>query len=125
MQYLLLCTNNPDAWHDPGPVTGDGVYDDWDTYTRAMADAGVLVSGAGLHTPEVATTVCVRDGERVLLDGPFMEAKEHIIGVYLIEVPDLDAALAWAAAIPNARTGKTEVRPVRPELTTEATLARA
>lgn len=125
MHYMLLCTNAPDAWEDPGPVKGDGVFDDWDAYTKALADAGVLVAGAGLHPPEVATTVSVRDGERVLLDGPFMEVKEHIIGMYLLELPDLDAALTWAARIPNARTGRTEVRPVRPELSVEETLARA
>ena len=124
MEYLLLIANAPDAWDDPGPVPGDGVAADFDAYTRALEDAGVLRGGAGLHSADIATTVRVRDGERLLVDGPFMEAKEHIVGMLLIDVPDLDAALDWAARVPNARTGSIEVRPTRPELSVEATLAR-
>lgn len=87
MEYLLLIANAPDAWDDPGPVPGDGVAADFDAYTRALEDAGVLRGGAGLHSADIATTVRVRDGERLLVDGPFMEAKEHIVGMLLIDVP--------------------------------------
>lgn len=129
MQYLLLAANAPDRWDDPGPdgwsEDGDGVMADWVLYTKALADAGVLVAGAGLYPPEMATSVRVRAGERLVADAPFAEVKEHIIGFYLLELPDLDAALDWAAKIPNARTGVVEVRPVRPELGVEATLRRA
>lgn len=125
MEYLLLIANAPDAWEDNDEDPGDGVFDDWTTYTAALRDAGVLVTGAGLHAPEIATSVRVRAGERVLADGPFAEVKEHIIGFYVLETPDLDVALDWAARVPNARTGVVEVRPVRPELSVEATLAAA
>lgn len=125
MEYLLLIANAPDEWDDPGPAGDDGVYSDWETYTRALNDAGVLVSGNGLHNADIATTVKVRDGERVLIDGPFIEAREHVIGYYVVETEDLDQALGWAAAAPNARTGSIEVRPIRPELSVEATLARS
>jgi hypothetical protein len=124
MEYLMLFANDPDGWDDPGPTGHDGVFDDWDAYTRALHDAGVLVSGAGLHPPDLATTVRVREGRRVVVDGPFMETKEHLIGYVVIEVSDLDAALDWAARVPNARTGSVEIRPVRAELTVSATLAR-
>ena len=124
MEYLLLIANAPDAWDDPGPTADDGVAADFDAYTRALEDAGVLRGGFGLHSADIATTVRVRDGERLLVDGPFMEAKEHIVGIYVIDVPDLDAAVNWAARAPNARTGSIEVRPTRPELSVEATLAR-
>jgi hypothetical protein len=124
MEYLLLIANAPDAWDDPGATPGDGVATDWNVYTRALEDAGVLRGGVALHGADIATTVRVRDGERLLVDGPFMEAKDHIVGIYLIDVPDLDTALKWAAKVPNARTGSIEVRPTRPELSVEATLAR-
>jgi hypothetical protein len=80
MQYLLLLANAPDAWSDAPAEGGDGVYDDWGTYTRALREAGALVAGAGLHPPETATSVRVRNGERLLTDGPFADSKEHLIG---------------------------------------------
>lgn len=123
MQYLLLVANSPDNWDDPGPSDGDEVYEDWAVYSKALHEAGVLVSGAGLHDPDMATSVRVKDGETLLADAPFADIKEHIIGFYLIETPDLDTALAWAARMPNARTGVTEVRPVRGELQLDASLS--
>jgi len=115
VKYLLLLANAPDAWDDPGPTGDDGVTGDWTTYTNALRDAGVLVSGAGLHDPDTATAVRVREGKRLLTDGPFAETKEHVVGFYMIDVPDLDSALDWAARVPNARTGVIELRPVRPD----------
>jgi len=123
MQYLFLLANAPDAWEDADARPDDGVIDDWTAYTRALQDAGVLLAGAGLHTPESATTVQMRGGRRVLSDGPFADTKEHLVGFYLLELPDLDAALEWAAKVPNVRTGTVEVRPVQPQLTPEQTLA--
>ena len=76
-----------------------------------------------MHGPETATAVQVRDGHRLLIDGPFSETKEHLIGFYIIDVPDLDAALGWAARVPNVRTGTVEVRPIRPDSATDAVLA--
>src|SRR6202012_2005792 len=62
---------------------------------------------------ETATTVRVRDGETLVTDGPFTETKELLGGYYLIDVPDLDAALGWAAKLPNAGDGSAEGPPVR------------
>jgi len=62
--------------------------------------------------PDTATTVRVRDGERITTDGPFAETKEILGGFYLIDVPDLDAAIEWAAKIPASPYGSIEVRPV-------------
>jgi hypothetical protein len=108
MQYLLILTHAPDAWENDDAARAD----DWPLYTRALADAGVLVGGAALHSPETATTVQVRSGQTLLTDGPFAETKEHLLGYYVIDVPDLDAALGWAAKVPSVRTGSVEVRPV-------------
>jgi hypothetical protein len=84
---------------------------EWVKYTRAAKDAGVLAAAEQLTHTETATSVRVRDGgERLITDGPFMETKEHLLGFYLIDVPDLDAALEWAARMPAARTGTVEVR---------------
>ncbi len=118
VKYLLLLANAPDAWDDPGPTGDDGVTGDWTTYTNALRDAGVLVSGAGLHDPDTATAVRVREGKRLLTDGPFVETKEHVVGFYMIDVPDLDSALDWAARVPNARTGVIEVRPAASAIST-------
>ena len=71
-----------------------------------------MVSGEPLYGNDTATTVSVRDGETVTTDGPFVDIKEVIGGYYVVDVPDLDAAIALAARIPDARVGAVEVRPV-------------
>ncbi len=111
MQYMLILAAAPDAWPHNTPAD-DGVVDDWQLYTRALHAAGVLVGGHGLHGNDTATTVRVRSGRPTVTDGPFADTKEHIIGYYLIETPDIDEALAWAAKAPNARIGSVEVRPL-------------
>ena len=73
--------------------------------------AGMWVFTGGLHSPSTATVVRHREGEALLTDGPFTEAKEHIGGIYVIRAPDLDAALAWAYKIAEATTLPIEVRP--------------
>jgi hypothetical protein len=111
MQYLMLLTIDPTASDSPEAAQRD----DWGAYTQALIEAGIMVSGAGLQGIETATTVQVRAGERLLTDGPFADTKEHLLGFYLIDVPDLDTALEWAAKVPNVRTGSVEVRPVMPD----------
>jgi hypothetical protein len=81
-----------------------------------MAQAGVIVRGDGLHGPQVATTVRVRDGKRMVQDGPFADTKEQLGGYFVIEVADLDAALEWAARAPSATYASVEVRPVLPPM---------
>lgn len=127
MHYLLLLTNAPDAWDAtktmPADATDDGVIEDWSAYTHALHQAGVLVSGSGLRGPDTATSVRVRQGRRLLTDGPFADTKEHLIGYYVIDVPHLDVALDWAARVPNVRTGTIEVRPLVPGSDTDTMLA--
>ena len=83
-------------------------------YTQALTQAGVMIGGAGLQLPGRATTIRLRDGKRQVQDGPFAEAKEQLGGYYVIDVPDLDHALDWAARCPAASTGTIEVRPNLP-----------
>ena len=81
-------------------------------YGEALQAAGVLVGGAGLESPQTATTVSVRNGKRQVHDGPYAETKEFLAGFGIIEVPDLDAALEWAARHPAAAYASVEVRPL-------------
>jgi len=74
--------------------------------------AGIFVGGAGLVSPESATTVSIRDGKRLVQDGPYAETKEFLAGFGIIEVPDLDTALEWAARHPAAGFATIEVRPL-------------
>ena len=81
-------------------------------YADAMRKAGVHVGGERLRPASSATTVHVEDGTTKLLDGPYAETREQLGGFHVIDVPDLDAALAWAARCPSTRCGRVEVRPV-------------
>lgn len=85
----------------------------WMDYTQAAQDAGVLLAGDQLEATTTATTVVVRDGKRIVTDGPFAETKEVLGGYYLFECANLDEALDWAAKCPAAYMGgKIEVRPI-------------
>jgi hypothetical protein len=81
-------------------------------YGEALHAAGVFVGGAGLGSPQAATTVSVRDGKRQVHDGPYAETKEFLAGFGIIDVPNLDAALEWAARHPAASHSLIEVRPL-------------
>jgi hypothetical protein len=83
-------------------------------YRAAMVKAGIYVTGNRLRNASTATTVSVVDGRTHVIDGPYAEAKEQLGGFHLIDVPDLDTALAWAARCPSAARGRVEVRPVWP-----------
>ena len=78
-----------------------------------MEASGTFVFGGALHGPDAATVVGVPNGSLVTTDGPFVEAKEHIAGFYIINADDLDAALAWAGKVVDATNHPIEVRPFR------------
>jgi hypothetical protein len=80
---------------------------------NALRDDGRLLAAEPLHPIDTATTVRVRNGRVSVTDGPFAETKEQLAGFYLVDAADLDEAIQIAAAIPPARTGSVEVRPVR------------
>ncbi|MBS1859390.1 MAG: YciI family protein, partial [Acidobacteria bacterium] len=81
-------------------------------YMQAMTEAGVLKSSHGLHPTSSATTVRVRSDKTQVLDGPYPDTREQLGGFHIIEAPDLDAAIAWAARSPTALHGVVEVRPL-------------
>jgi hypothetical protein len=112
MQYMLLIYNDPalePAYGTPEFNTMMGGF--FALNERLKAD-GVLRGGEGLQGVETATSLRVKAGRVETMDGPFAETREHLGGFYLIEVPDLDAALRYAALIPSAHFGTIEVRPL-------------
>jgi hypothetical protein len=113
MQYALLIYSAIEASEDTD-LTERDAGDEWTAYTRALKHADALVSLARLQSVDTATSVRVREGEQLLTDGPFIETKEHLLGFYLVEAPNLDTALDWAARMPLSRFGTVEVRPVLP-----------
>ena len=113
MKYMLMDYVNEAGW--PELSTDDkerwlGVYR---AYVEAMASAGVLKGAGGLMPTSAATRVRVVDGETQVLDGPYADSKEQLAGYHIVEVADLDAAIAWAARCPTALHGVVEVRPFR------------
>ncbi len=97
---------------EPTPEQIKAEHPRWNQLYAEMMEAGVLVSNSGLRPVDSATTVRVRDGETLISDGPFAETKEVLGGFFVLDVPDLDEALKWAARIPSAERGSVEVRPV-------------
>lgn len=85
---------------------------DYEAYFKQAAEAGILHSGPRLGPSTATTTVKVRDGERLITDGPFIEAREQLGGIFMLDCQDLDEALDWAARCPSAVHGVVEVRPV-------------
>lgn len=96
----------------------DGEFDwpqieaDYEAYFEQAAEAGVLRGGPRLGRSTDTTTVAVRNGERIITDGPFIESREQLGGVFVVECADLDEALGWAARCPGAVHGTVELRPV-------------
>lgn len=82
----------------------------WYAYSEEMSKAGVTQSGAALEPPSTATTVSVRDGKRLVQDGPYPEGKEQLGGFFLIDADDIDAGAEWAAKCPAAKTGFVDIR---------------
>lgn len=117
MQYILLLneTESDFAKRDH-PEQSTEYWGGWNVFIGAMAQAGIIVKGDGLQGPFAATTVRVRDGKRQVQDGPFADTKEQLGGYFVIDVPDLDTALHWAARAPSASYASVEVRPVLPPM---------
>jgi hypothetical protein len=113
MQYLLMLYLDETAWPRMTPAEQEAGGAAYTAYTEALRQAGVLVGANRLQPTGAATTVRLLDGGAPqVLDGPYADSKEQLAGYYLIEAPDLDAALGWAARCPTASHGVVELRPV-------------
>ena len=111
MKYILLIAGDP-ATRPTDPASEQRLNAEYGAFTQSIIESKEMVAGEPLHGVEAATSVRVRDGRTMTTDGPFAETKEHLGGFYIVDVPDLDRAVALAAKIPGARTGVIEVRPI-------------
>jgi hypothetical protein len=112
MQYLLLIYGNEGAMLSASKEAASQMMAAYAAYTEAMKKAGAYLGGNRLQPTSTATTVRAPGGKSNVLDGPYAETKEQLGGYYMIEAPDLDAALSWAARCPGAAHGAIEVRPI-------------
>jgi hypothetical protein len=114
MQYLLMIYNNEAGMAAAPKEAISQMSAAYAAYSEAMGKAGVVLGGNRLRPSAEATTVRVKAGKTEVLDGPYADTKEQLGGYYLIDVPDLDAALSWAARCPTAANGTIEVRAIWP-----------
>jgi hypothetical protein len=112
MQYLLMLYSNETAWPKMTKAEQEQGVAAYQAYTEALKNAGVYKGSNRLQPTAAATTVRLADGKPQVLDGPYIDSKEQLGGYYLIEAPDLDAAISWAARCPGASHGTVEVRPI-------------
>lgn len=112
MQYLLLLHSDESGWGRMTPAEQSQGMAAYMAYSEALKKAGAVKSSNRLQPSANSTTVRVVDGKTNVLDGPYADSKEQLGGYYLIDVPDLDAALSWAARCPGASHGAVEVRPI-------------
>jgi hypothetical protein len=112
MKYMLMDYVSEAGW----PELAEGEKERWlgayRAYIEAMAKAGVLRDSRGLQPTSAATTVRTTDAKLQVLDGPYADSKEQLAGFHIVEVADLDAAIAWASRCPTVLHGVVEVRPL-------------
>ena len=114
MQYLLLLHVNESGWNQLTPEQQQQGAAAYLAYGEALKKAGVFLGSNRLKPSANATTVRVANGKTQVLNGPYAETKEQLGGYYVVEAPDLDAALTWAKRCPGAQFGAIEVRPIWP-----------
>jgi hypothetical protein len=110
MQYLLMLYGDESGWGKMSKAEQERGVAAYGAYTEALKGAGVLLGSNRLAPSATATRVTMKDGKTQVLDGPYADTKEQLGGYYLIEAPNLDAALEWAARCPGAGHGIVEVR---------------
>ena len=113
VKYMLLICRDEPAWEKLSATERQRIHTEMVELSDELASRGQYLSGFPLQPSSSATSVRVRDGKRLVTDGPFAETREQLGGYMLIDVKDLDEAIAIAARIPLARTSTVEVRPVR------------
>jgi hypothetical protein len=112
MKYLLMIYASEAEEAKMTPEETGKVLQAYGAYSEAMVKAGVMVGGERLRPTDEATSVRVKAGKTEVLNGPYAETREQLGGYFMIDAPDLDAALSWAARCPSASYGTIEVRPI-------------
>jgi len=115
MKKYLLSVYQPEAGTPPAEVL-DKIMRDVDALNQELKASGTWVFAGGLHPSSTATVVRLQDGEMLVTDGPFVEGKEHVGGFWVIQSPDLDAALEWGRKATRACTVPIEVRPFQEDV---------
>lgn len=110
MRYTFLLYSDPSGTAGMTPEDRACELSVYGAYIGALREAGVFVATDWLQPVQTATTVSLVNGQRRVQDGPFAETRETLGGYFAVEVPDLDAAIAWAEKCPAARYGKVEIR---------------
>jgi hypothetical protein len=113
MKYMLLCYHEERAWDEAGSGAVEREIDEAVQLTHQLHAKGQYLMASPLHPAASATSVRIREGKRLVTDGPFAETREVLGGFYLIDVDNLDEAISVAAQHPGARLGIVEVRPVQ------------
>ena len=109
MQYMLLIYLDENALSESERAK---CYAESAQFARELSASGQYLTASPLHPTATATSLRVRDGKRLVTDGPFAETREQLGGYYLIDVPDLDQAIEIAGKIPAGKWGTVEIRPV-------------
>lgn len=112
MEYLALIYADQSVWERMTDAEREAAYERYGAFAEAARAAGTLVGGEELASTASATTVRVRDHERLVSDGPYAEVKEALGGFFILDCASFDDALDWAARIPAVEHGAVEVRPV-------------
>ncbi len=112
MKYLLMIYASETVENAMPPADMGALMQAYGAYTEALLKAGVMQGGERLRPIADATSVRVRNGKSEVLNGPYADTREQLGGYYVIDVPDLDAALQWAARCPTSAYGTIEVRPI-------------
>jgi hypothetical protein len=112
MKYILLIHDSEKDWAGLGQAQVQEVMGEYRQLVQELRGSGHMKDGAQLQPTSTATSVQVRNGKRLVTDGPFAETREQLGGFFLIEAKDLDEAIGIAARVPSARFGTIEVRPL-------------
>ncbi len=113
MSQYLLSVHNVEGEPMPAPEVIQQMFADVEAFNEELRQTGAWVFACGLHPADTATVVLAKDDEVLITDGPFAETKEHLGGFWIVDVADLDAALALAARGSAACRGAVEVRPLQ------------
>ena len=112
MKYMILIYNSEASDKAMTQQEVGKLMEAYGAYSQAMVKAGVMVGGERLKPTDTATTVRTKNGRTEVLNGPYADTREQLGGYYMIDVPDLDAAITWAARCPSSSNGTIEVRPI-------------
>jgi hypothetical protein len=114
MEYMLMIYSDPAGFEAMSPAQKQEGLAAYGAYHQALEKSGALRASTRLRPAQAATTVRLKSGKTEVLNGPYAETREQLGGYFVVDVPDLDAAIAWAARCPGAAHGVVEVRPVWP-----------